>query len=251
MSSSWLSKLGIDGGIVAAVGAGGKKTSLYNIAANFYGQAGITTTVFLAPFPASLDAHKIIAPPDSLADAVINAAQHHRVVAFAHESAKKARYGGLEPNELWNIQQKAKFDLLLVKADGARMRAIKAPSADEPVLPPRVDILLYLVSSRALGARLDEDIAHRVDRIEAVTGARRGEHLTAEHVGRLLSADDGALKGAGDSRVIPIINLYEGSENLAQAQRAARHALANASRFDEVILACMNRASPLIEIIRR
>src|SRR5688500_16154461 len=174
MADRFLDVLGCHRGVVCAVGAGGKKTTLYCIAGHHPGRIGITSTVFLAPFPASLNAQQVIAPGDSVVSRVIETAAHTRVLAFAHPSTKEGRLGGLSGDEIVRIQGQADFDLLLIKADGARMRFIKAPAEDEPVLPPHVDTVLYLVSAKALGATLDERIAHRIDRLEAVSGARRG-----------------------------------------------------------------------------
>ncbi|MDQ3774178.1 MAG: hypothetical protein M3461_07335, partial [Pseudomonadota bacterium] len=48
-------------GLVALVGAGGKKTTLYRLARAHAGRIGITATVAIPPFPADLGAHVIVA----------------------------------------------------------------------------------------------------------------------------------------------------------------------------------------------
>ncbi|MCB1716591.1 MAG: putative selenium-dependent hydroxylase accessory protein YqeC [Candidatus Competibacteraceae bacterium] len=246
-----LDSLQIQGGIVCLVGAGGKKTTLYALAQRFSGRIGITTTVHLPPFPRSLPGTRVIAPPEQLIEQVVSAAQHHRLVAFAHPSQTDYRVTGVSLDALDSIQQRARFELLLVKADGARQRLLKAPAAYEPVIPPSVSTVLALVSAQTIGRRLDEHIAHRVERIEAITGARRGELIQPLHIARLLADEQGLLQGAGSAQVVPIINQVDTAELHAQAADAARQALALTDRFDRVVLASMYRPQPIIEVIRR
>jgi probable selenium-dependent hydroxylase accessory protein YqeC len=249
MTDSLLEVLGCRRGVVCAVGAGGKKTTLYRIAGAHPGRVGLTSTVFLAPFPASLDAQQVIAPQDLLVDRVSETAQRSRMVAFAHPSTKEGRLGGLSREEIATIQQRADFDVLLIKADGARMRFIKAPAEDEPVLPAHVDTVLYLLSARAFGAALDEKIAHRIELLERVTGARRGHALKTQHIARLLTSPDGALRSIGEARIVPIINMVDTPAALDLARETALAALSLTQRFSTVVLASMRLSDPIIDVI--
>jgi probable selenium-dependent hydroxylase accessory protein YqeC len=237
-------------GLVALVGAGGKKTTLYRLARAHLGRIGITATVAIPPFPEDLGAHVIVAGTSALPTLVAEA-QQHRIVAFARPSDKPDRLAGLPPGEVRRIHESAGFDVTLVKADGARSRWIKAPDPDEPQLPEGVDTVIPVVSARAIGERLREDIAHRVDRITAITGAQPGDIITPDLVARLLADEQGALKGAGKATMVPLINMVDNDEIAVVARQAARWALALTRRFDRVILASMNAESPLVEIVAR
>mgnify|MGYP001416509461 CR=1 FL=1 len=249
MTKHLLDALEAHRGVICAIGAGGKKTTLYRVAEAHAGRVGISTTVFMAPFPRTLDAVQVIRPADELHEAVPTAAREHHKVAFACPSEKKARMGGLPIDLIRPLHDAAGFDLTLVKSDGARMRGIKAPAADEPNLAAGVDTVLYLVSANVLGAPLDETVAHRVEQLEAVTGARRGEPLSPVHVARLLTSPDGAGRGVGRARLIPIINQVDDDERLELAREAARRALALGGGFDRVVLASMQRTDPVVEIV--
>lgn len=238
-------------GTVCAAGAGGKKTLLYRLAAMHGGRVGITNTVFMAPFPESLGAETVIAPAESLMTDVRAAAARSRRVAFSHPSDKRERNGGLSIAELEAVQAQGWFDVLLVKADGARMRAIKAPDPDEPVLPIGVDTVLYLVSAAAIGKPLDEQIAHRIERLEIVTGMARGQAIRPEHMARLLSHPQGALQHVGSARLVPVINAVDDDGRRGLARVVAEQALAATQAYDQVLLTCLNRSNPLVEIVRR
>ncbi len=243
--------LGATSGMVCAVGAGGKKTTLYHLAERHGGRVGLTCTVPHAPFPSSLPGPAVVAAEEEIAAKVIAAAGKNRLVAFALPPVKKARYGGLSLELVDEIHRRAAFDVLLVKADGARMRWIKAPNAEEPAIPRGTTTVIPVVSARALGAALDAQSAHRPERVAAVTGARPGERITPTHVGRLLSSEDGALRGCVGVTVVPVINMVDNEGRRAGASEAARIALELTDRFDRVVLTSHRRDDPLVDVVSR
>lgn len=239
-------------GVVCLVGAGGKKTTLYRLAALHPGRVGVTATVMIPPFPRNLDAARVVAAEGELLAAVARAVQTHRRVAYAHPSDKRGRLGGVSAAELHSIHAQGGFDLTVVKADGARSRQIKAPGEHEPRIPDFSDTVIPVVSARALGQPLTDAVAHRPELITELTAAAPGEPLTAVHLARLLSHPRGALKGIPDgARVVPLINAVEGPEREAAAREAAARALERSDRFDVVVLATMQAAMPLVAIVRR
>jgi probable selenium-dependent hydroxylase accessory protein YqeC len=251
MSAQLLDLLEAREGLVCAVGAGGKKTTLYRLAAGHPGRVGLTATVLTPPFPSDLGADVVVAGPDEIGAAVGAAAASSRVVAFAHPSEKRARLSGLAPERVIELHRAAGFDVTLVKADGARARQIKAPGADEPAIPIGTTTVIPVVSARAIGAVLTEDVAHRVERLAAVTGAEPGARLTAEHVARLLANPEGALKSVGDATVVPLINMVDDRERERAALEAAELALSLTRRFDRIVLAAMRASEPVVRSVER
>lgn len=252
MSRALLDALGADRGIVSIVGAGGKKTTLYALAGAHPGVVGVTCTVFMAKFSRRLGGHEIVSAVPDLSQEIARAAGNYRVIAWARPSDKPGRVGGVGPEEVLKCHQAGGFDLTLVKADGARMRAIKAPDPDEPVLATGSGRIVPVVSAAAIGARLDDTIAHRPERVAAVTGLEPGAAITAEAVGRLLASENGALKDAGDAAVVPVINAVDDDERRHLAEQAACFALDATDRFDRVVLTShKDRAEPLVAVIER
>jgi probable selenium-dependent hydroxylase accessory protein YqeC len=239
-------------GLVCVVGAGGKKTTLYRLAEAHLlagtARIGLTCTVAMAPPPAWLG-EAMIAEGTDLSQALDQLARDRRLVVYAGPSPKPGRVGGVPPEMLASLHAAGGFDATLIKADGARMRWIKAPAAGEPVLPPDAATVLPLVSARIFGQPLSEVIAHRLERVAAVTGARPGERLTPEHVARLLTSEQGALRGVGGATVVPIINMVDDPAKHAAARVAARLAFAACSRLTRIVLARMAARNPVIEVV--
>ena len=253
MSAALLDALNARTGIVCAVGAGGKKTTLYALAAAHPGRVGVTATVFMTSFSRRLGAHVLITQaPDVPALLHAPEAAAARCVAYARPSEKSGRVAGIAPEEVGACHATG-FDLTLVKADGARMRAIKAPAPGEPVLPPAPDTVLCIVSAGAIGAPLDEHTAHRPERIAAVTGLEAGAPITAEAVGRLLAAEDGAMQGIpAGAHAIAVINAVDDAAREHAARAAAQVALAANERLERVVLTChRGDRDPLVGTIER
>jgi probable selenium-dependent hydroxylase accessory protein YqeC len=251
MGEELLDLLEARAGLVCAIGAGGKKSTLYRLAGLHSGRVGLTSTVLIPPFRKDLGARLVIEAEENLLPAVRRAAAEYRLVAYAQPSATRGRYAGVSPVLIREIHRQAGFDATFVKADGARARWIKAPAADEPQIPEDADTVLPVVSARAIGQPLSERIAHRVDIVEAVAGLRRGEILQAVHIARLLASEQGLLKGVGAARVVPVINMVDDPRYEALALETAHAALALTPRFDRVVLASMRRPDAVVRVVYR
>lgn len=244
--------LGAREGVVCAVGAGGKKTTLYALAAAHPGRIGLTATVMTLRFPRRLGAAIVTDDAGDLPAAVAAAAAESRLVAWARPSTRPGRLAGIAPDEVTACHRAGGFDLTLVKADGARMRAIKAPAGDEPVVPSSAATVLVVVSATAFGRPLDEQTAHRPERIAAVAGLTLGDAITPAAVAALLSAPAGALHNLPPSaRIIPVINAVDDDARERAAVAAAREALTRTERFDHVALTSYRRASALVAVVDR
>lgn len=237
-------------GIVCFVGAGGKKTTMLRLAAEHGGRIGITTTAHIEHFPRRLAASCYVDAEAALLQTV-TADHESRVIAFATPSERTGRHAGISLEAVKVFEQQGRFDLLLVKSDGARSRLIKAPREDEPPLPAAVDTVVPVVSAKVLGRPLNDKIAHRVDRLTAITGAEAEAEIQPVHVARLLASKEGAQKNAGNARIVPIINMVNDKRLLGLARQAAEQALALTDRFDQVVLARMRDADPIVEIVSR
>jgi probable selenium-dependent hydroxylase accessory protein YqeC len=242
-------------GLVCAVGAGGKKSTLYRLAEAHLlagtARTGLTCTVTMAPPPRALPAERLVAEPETLTAEVPALALRHRLVAYAQPSSKPGRIGGLRGELIARLHGDGGFAVTLIKADGARMRWLKAPREDEPVLPEGVTTVLPVVSARALGQPLDLASAHRLGRVASVTGATIGEPLKPAHLARLLTSAEGSLQRVGAAVVVPIVNMVDDKERLAGAREVARRALAATDRFERVILTSMIAADPVVEVVMR
>jgi molybdenum cofactor cytidylyltransferase len=111
---------------------------------------------------------------------------------------------------------------LLIEADGARQKALKAPAAHEPAIPEWVDTVVVVAGMSGLGKPLDEQTVHRVEAFSALSGLRMGEAITAVGLARVLRSEQGGLKGipAGARKVL-LLNQAGSADLAAHALRIA------------------------------
>ena len=238
-------------GVVCAVGAGGKKSLLRCLAAAHPGRVAITGTVFITHMPSDAGFAVVVADDAELPGAVAQL-DPASCVAYACPSDKPDRWAGARPATIEHIHREGGFAATYVKADGARMRWVKAPADDEPALPACCTTVLPVVSALAIGEPLSSRIAHRVERIERVAAMHENDRITPAHVGRLLASPDGLIKSTEGRHVVPVINMVDDAAREAQAREAAAIALRLTDRFDRVVLACLARAEdPVVGVVRR
>lgn len=235
--------------LIAVAGAGGKKSTMYAIASQYSGRTGITTTVN-CPLPRyEQQIHLVIRDEDGLMKALRKTSRGYRQVFFARPGKHPDRAAGIQPSLVTRIHEAHLFDTILVKADGARHRLIKAPAQGEPVYPPETEMVLYLVSAHVLGRKLSTGIAHRIEEFMAVTGMLEGMTIGPEHIVKLLASEAGALKGVEPGTcIVPVINRVDSPARYRQAHDIAEQVLSRTPRINGVALARMGEATPWIEL---
>lgn len=235
-------------GVVFFVGAGGKKSAMYAVARAHPGRVGITATAHTERFPRSLGARVVIADGEQLLQEV-SSARDARLVGFARACELPGRHQGVTFEQLERLHEQGGFDLTVVKADGARNRWIKAPAPYEPAVPPWAQFVVPVVSIQVVGRPLDERIAHRPERVAAVTGCAPGETLRPEHLGRWLASPEGALKGVGRARVTALLNMVDDAALEELALEAAHLGLAGGAPLEAVVLARLRGEPSVVRVL--
>ena len=98
------------------------------------------------------------------------------------------------PTAVDDVVRSGEFDLVVVEADGARGKVVKAPADHEPVIPSSTTLLIVVIGADALD-RVIEDVAHRPMLVAAVCGCGPYERLTVARAARLVTSSSGSRKG--------------------------------------------------------
>ncbi len=250
MSSDLLELFSAQSGVVCCIGAGGKKTTMFQLAKAHAGRVGITATAHIEYFPGTLAATNYIGTEEDILRAIRDD-KSSRAIAFAKPSERFGRRAGISTDLLQTIRNENHFELILVKADGARGRFVKCPAEHEPAIPDFTTTVIPVVSAKVFGMPLTEKLAHRVERISKLTGLNEHEEIRPEHIAKLLSSSEGSLKNVGTAKVVPLINMVDYVEQEALAKEAAIIALTMTDQFDCVVLAAMKEEHPIVDVITR
>ncbi|ADB60995.1 anaerobic dehydrogenase cluster protein [Haloterrigena turkmenica DSM 5511] len=256
--------LAADASLTCVVGAGGKKSTLYELAGRLE-RAVVTATVRIPIFDRQVAAVRVTEDPISLlerADAgeadggTENDLEWPLGLVPAQE--REDRYLGYDTDVVDRIAASSSVDHVLVKADGARTRLLKAPNEREPQLPETVDTVLAIASVDAVGRPLDSDAVHRPERVAAVTGREIGETIRPDDVATIVTSPDGGLKDVPpDATYVPVLNMVDDADDRAVAREIATQILERSAdtdaaahdRIPRVVLTSMIADEPLIDVL--
>jgi probable selenium-dependent hydroxylase accessory protein YqeC len=186
-----LRELGLSqGGVLAAVGAGGKTSLLLGLARQAR-EAGMRVVLTSTTHMGRLG-ERTVGPlllGDASDDAVEAALAEEGAATVLGRWVREDKLEGLPPDRVDRLAGFA--DLVLVEADGARGRSLKLPAPHEPVVPATAGRVVILAGLDAVGAPLDEGTVHRLPLVVAASGLREGDLLDADAVVRVLGAPEG------------------------------------------------------------
>ncbi|QRN83945.1 putative selenium-dependent hydroxylase accessory protein YqeC [Chloroflexota bacterium] len=183
------------GECIALTGAGGKTSLMFALAECYPGPVILTTTTHLGAWQSPLvERHLILQPGEDLSQDFIE--NTHSLLVTGPVSSDD-RLVALEPRQLETLSDYCRKNriTLLIEADGARQRNLKAPAGHEPAVPEWVDQVIVVAGLGGLGQPLDETTVHRPERFAAISGFKLGYRITSEALIRTLRSVEGGLKG--------------------------------------------------------
>ncbi len=212
--SSIVAAVGAHDGITAVVGAGGKKTLMRRLAAALATPV-VTATVRIPPIATWVETLAFTDDPVS----AVRAATDWPVGVLAGTDGPDRRVG-YPPSTVDAIG--ALGHPVLVKADGARMRRLKAPGAAEPQLPDSAARVVWVGSVEVVGAPLSAETVHRPERVAAVTGRAAGDPLTVGDLATLATHPQGGRKRVPrDAEHIVCLNMVDDPDRRRTAEAIA------------------------------
>ena len=173
------------GDVVSLVGAGGKTTTLYGLVTELrrMGLSVIATTTTHTQTPDS----PTTAPPivfaseeDNWLQSVRTRLDRYGAVTVVGARRREDKLKGLEPEDIDPLRGMA--DCVIIEADGARGRSLKAPAPHEPAVPEGTTSTIIIAGIDVLGKRLDEESVHRLEVVQELSGARKGSRIVEEVV---------------------------------------------------------------------
>jgi probable selenium-dependent hydroxylase accessory protein YqeC len=190
------------GGVVSLVGGGGKTTLLFRLAAEIAlsGQNVLTTTTTKILMPRPEQSAQVIVSPHvaevlKQAELLLSCGQRHVTAARAFLDPQH-KLQGFGAGDIGWLQESGLFPWILVEADGAAQRPLKAPAAHEPVLPPSSRWVIAVVGLDAVGKPLTEEWVFRSRLFADLTGLKPGAAITETSVAAIISHEAGIMKGS-------------------------------------------------------
>jgi probable selenium-dependent hydroxylase accessory protein YqeC len=129
---------------------------------------------------------------------------------------------GFPPETIDAIWLSGVFRWIVVEADGAAGKSLKAPAGHEPVIPQCTKWVIGIVSLEAVGKPLTEKWVFRPQLVSKITGLAQGASITESAIAEVLTNANGIMKGfPAQSKRFAFLNQADSQERLEAGRRIA------------------------------
>jgi molybdenum cofactor cytidylyltransferase len=191
----------------------------------------VTATTHLGAWQIPLaDRHIVAETPEEIGEI-------HEGITLITGKLVGERSSPVNSSVLYWLREVAKNDQtpLLVEADGARQKPLKAPAAHEPPIPEFVRTVVVVTGLSGLGEPVVETV-FREEEFERISDSAH-QRVTAEMVVKALSHIEGGLKNIPEgARRVALLNQADTPELQAVAQKMSKELL---KKFDSVVVASL------------
>lgn len=203
--------------VISLTGAGGKTTALFQLARQISNRqrpsdpgnhtelaAIVTSTTHLGTWQIPLADRHIIAIDGGDLHDLPN--QGVLLVTGGTEGDRTRPVSEVVLNQLHEFTLEQNIHLL-IEADGARQKPLKAPATHEPPVPIFSDMVIHVTGLRALGEPLHEDLVQRAELFSQLSGLPPGATITPQAIVTMLTHPQGGRKNIPpNARRIALLN---------------------------------------------
>jgi len=241
--------------VISLVGAGGKTTLMFRLARELLlaGRKVVTTTTTKILEPTSEETPCLFVDPDEdkVKTFVKTRLEQDHHITVASERLGFGKLKGVSRSviaDLWDLHL---IDVLLIEADGAAGRPVKAPREEEPVISPDTTLVVAILGMDGVDAELNEKNVFRPERVSKLTGVRLGDKMTAESLAVVMTHSEGIFKGTpASSRVICFLNKTDRAGGIDKGREVAKRILEkNHPQIERVVLGQLKKDPPVLEIL--
>lgn len=216
------------GGVISIVGAGGKTALMFRLARELSKDGGCVLTTTTT---------KIHLPTRKQSSIVLISGSADKIAKYAHEVFKRnshisagsailhlrRKVKGLKPEIIDALWQSGVFRWIIVEADGASGRPLKAPDLHEPVIPQSTRWHVGVVGLVAVGKPLTNKWAFRPQLVSKISRLAIDAAITENAVAAVLTDNNGIMKNSPPQAMrFAFLNQTDSQERLAIAKRIAR-----------------------------
>jgi len=215
-------------GIISLVGAGGKTSLMFKLAHELAkaGETVLTTTTTKIYVPKPEQSSQLILSgyvPLLLKKARASLKDHRHITAAAGELPDQEKLHGFAPEVIQDIWNGNVFRWIIVEADGAAGKPLKAPAAHEPAIPASTSQVVGVIGLNGAGQPLNEKWVFRLERFIHLSGLSYGSDITEAAIVAVLVHENGIFKHAPAAAArIAFCNQADLPQNRAAGQRLAR-----------------------------
>ena len=241
--------------VISLAGAGGKTTLMFCLAKELFlaGKKVVTTTTTKILEPTSGETASLFINLDEkeLKQFVLKHLDEYRHITIAREKLGSGKLKGVSSDLMNDLWRSGEIDYIIIEADGAAGRPIKAPREGEPVIPSSTTLVLAILGVDGVEMEVNEENVFQAERVSKLTGIPMGKKMTDEAMAVLMTHPEGIFKGApSSSRVIAFLNKVDIPEGLVKAKGIAQKIIERKHpRIERVLLGQLRKEPRVVEAI--
>jgi probable selenium-dependent hydroxylase accessory protein YqeC len=243
------------GEVVSLVGGGGKTTLMFALARELASASSCvittTTTKILEPLPGETPLLLLGKDDEELMRLFLDNADRYAHITLASDKLTPGKLAGIAPEFVAKLARLRQVSYIVVEADGAAHRSLKAPDPTEPVIPLSTSLVIAMVGVDAIGCRLTEEDVFRPEIVSSLLGLPLGEVISSDVIASLITHQQGIIKGSPEqARIVPFINKVDLDEGLSKGRDLAHKILAmRHPQIKQVVLGQARSPEPVTEVI--
>ncbi|MBU3188880.1 putative selenium-dependent hydroxylase accessory protein YqeC [Clostridium bowmanii] len=200
--------------ILSIVGAGGKTTMMFKLAEELRKSNKILVTTTTKIYLPSLDKYDFICT-DKYDFFRYSSMNENGIYVLGLGINDENKILGLSLKDLDELVPY--FDYILIEADGAKEKSLKAWSEFEPIIHWKTTKTIGIMDIQSLGMIINEDNIHRSKIFCEITGAKMGNTVNLKHLTELILNPLGLFKAAKGEKIL-FINKVEEPDDLILAK---------------------------------
>ncbi len=208
--------------VISLVGSGGKTSLMFRLARELAaaGKRVVTTTTTHIMKPLAEESPACMISEDPLARlAEIEDVLCHggSLTLAARQINDDGKLKGYAPEIIDSLAELDCIDTIIVEADGAGRKPLKACAAHEPVLARRTDLLVAVAGLDSIGGKV-ADTVFRPEIFSKATGLEPDDRVTPESIANILCTDLEKSAGGLSARKVIVLNKADDKARLAAAE---------------------------------
>jgi probable selenium-dependent hydroxylase accessory protein YqeC len=241
--------------VISLVGAGGKTTLMFRLAKElvFSGKRVVTTTTTKIFEPTLEDTNFLFIDPEErkIIDFVRRHLNAYHHITVAQEKLGSGKLKGISPKLVNELSGLDETEVIVVEADGAAGRPLKAPREGEPVIPSNTTLMVAILGLDGIEMELNEENVFQPERVSKMTGILTGEKMTEEGMAILMTHPEGLFKGAPSSaRVVAFLNKVDILDGLKKGKRVSQKIFEKRqAQIERIVLGQLKKEPPVAEVI--
>ncbi|MDY6861688.1 MAG: selenium cofactor biosynthesis protein YqeC [Thermodesulfobacteriota bacterium] len=217
--------------VISLVGAGGKTTLMFALAGELTKTGKIiittTTTKIFTPTSSQSPFYFLSSDENIIEKTLLSKISNYQHITIASEKiAESGKLKGIPPSMITRLSKIDSVSHIIIEADGAAKKPLKAPASYEPVIPESTTLVVAVVGLDTLGCPLDEKNVFRPEIVCKLTDQKIGSHITEETIATVITHPSGILKGSPlKARIMVFLNKTDRIKDHENVRRLAENIL--------------------------